>query len=267
MKIKCPCVDCDNLYRRERTQVQSHLLYRGIKRYYTKWEHHGERDDPTDSSSDEFEEEENEMQTDDIQGLLNDLRPHFGWDNDGVNEPEKPNVEAKKFFRLLSEAEKPLYVGSEKHSNLSFLIKMMHIKCLNGWSNSSFTMLLKTVRETLPTSADFLPKNYYGAKKNFRDLGLHCEEIHVCKNDCIIYYAEHKNALRCEICSASKYKSVYKDSKGKVKKIPWKILRYFPIGKRLQRLFMSSQTAEYMVWHHEERSKDEFLRHPVDSEA
>ncbi|CAI0459124.1 unnamed protein product, partial [Linum tenue] len=86
MKIKCPCVDCDNLYRRERTQVQSHLLYRGIKRDYTKWEHHGERDDPTDSSSDEFEEEENEMQTDDIQGLLNDLRPHFGWDNDGVNE-------------------------------------------------------------------------------------------------------------------------------------------------------------------------------------
>lgn len=53
----------------------------------------------------------------------------------------------------------------------------------------------------------------------------------------------------------------------KQKKIPWKVLRYFPLTPRLQRLFMSSKTATDMRWHSENRVKDGELRHPADSEA
>lgn len=51
------------------------------------------------------------------------------------------------------------------------------------------------------------------------------------------------------------------------RKISAKVLRYFPLKPRLQRLFMSSETSKLMRWHHEERNKDGVLRHPVDSEA
>ena len=35
----------------------------------------------------------------------------------------------------------------------------------------------------------------------------------------------------------------------KRKKIPAKVLRYFPLKSRLQRMFMSSKIAEHMRWH------------------
>ncbi|CAL9024945.1 unnamed protein product [Prunus brigantina] len=58
-----------------------------------------------------------------------------------------------------------------------------------------------------------------------------------------------------------------KGSKKKGKRVPWKVLRYFPLTPRLQRLFMSSKTAIDMRWHFKDRVKDEMLRHPADSEA
>ncbi|KAG8481368.1 hypothetical protein CXB51_026128 [Gossypium anomalum] len=48
---------------------------------------------------------------------------------------------------------------------------------------------------------------------------------------------------------------------------PNKILRYFPLISRLQRLFMSSKTAEFMTWHHDQQTDDGLLRHPIDSLA
>ena len=52
----------------------------------------------------------------------------------------------------------------------------------------------------------------------------------------------------------------------KVKKIPWKVLRYFPIKPRLQRLFISKDIAKDMRWHKDERLEDgDYLRHPADS--
>ena len=48
-------------------------------------------------------------------------------------------------------------------------------------------------------------------------------------------------------------------------KVPKKVLRYFPIKKRLQRLFISSNTATLTRWHDKERVDDGLLRHPADS--
>uniref|UniRef100_A0A803N1F4 Uncharacterized protein n=1 Tax=Chenopodium quinoa TaxID=63459 RepID=A0A803N1F4_CHEQI len=50
-------------------------------------------------------------------------------------------------------------------------------------------------------------------------------------------------------------------------RIPQKILRYFPIKKRLQRLFMCLETARYMTWHANGRENDHLLHHPVDGKA
>ncbi|KAL3651955.1 hypothetical protein CASFOL_004957 [Castilleja foliolosa] len=51
----------------------------------------------------------------------------------------------------------------------------------------------------------------------------------------------------CPVCQTSQWK--VNDNVGK--KIPHKILRYFPLKPRLQRLFMSEKTSKKMVWHKE----------------
>ncbi|KAL7174124.1 hypothetical protein ACSBR2_033392 [Camellia fascicularis] len=55
---------------------------------------------------------------------------------------EDPNENAQKFCNLLKDVEKPLYEGCKNFSKLSAIVHPYHLKCLNGWSNHSFIMLL-----------------------------------------------------------------------------------------------------------------------------
>ena len=57
------------------------------------------------------------------------------------------------------------------------------------------------------------------------------------------------------------------DALSKSKKKCAKILRWFPLKPRLQRLFMSSKIAAYMKWHAKGRTEDELMRHPTNSQA
>ena len=53
----------------------------------------------------------------------------------------------------------------------------------------------------------------------------------------------------------------------KKKKIPAKVLHYFPLRPRLQRLYMSSKMASHMKWHVDGHMTGEMMRHPMDSLA
>ena len=108
------------------------------------------------------------------------------------NKPQEPNDEAKKIFRLLNEAEQSLFARCNKYPNLDFLVKLMHLKCINYWS-TSFNKLLKLLKDTFSICNE-LPTLNYGAKKIVKDLGLHYEKIDVCKNDCTIYYKKDGKA-------------------------------------------------------------------------
>jgi hypothetical protein len=99
-------------------------------------------------------------------------------------------------------------------------------------------------------------------------------KIDACINDCILYRNEYAKAKQCPVCGESRWKFGADDgnievnsSSSKRNKIPCKILRYFPLKSRLQRLFMSPQTVEAMRWHKEKCVDDGVLRHPVNSIA
>ena len=72
------------------------------------------------------------------------------------------------------------------------------MKCLNGWSNKSFTMLLELLKETL-SEGETLPSSYYEAKNIYilHGLGLHYIKIDACPLDCMLYTKEHANANEC----------------------------------------------------------------------
>ena len=88
-----------------------------------------------------------------------------------VNINEEPNKDAKKFYNLLKGVEQKLYLGCQNFYRLSFIIHLLQIKCLYGWSNISFDSLLKLL---------------------------------ACINDCILYRGGYENLDECPICKKSR---------------------------------------------------------------
>jgi hypothetical protein len=88
------------------------------------------------------------------------------------------------------------------------------------------------------------------------------DKIRACKNCCILFWKEHVDKMVCPKCNTSRWVN----RKGKKSKIPQKVLRYFPIKSRLQRLFMTKEMANKMRWHKEGRQDDgNTLKHLADS--
>ncbi|CAN1757493.1 hypothetical protein LINPERHAP1_LOCUS6538 [Linum perenne] len=264
-KILCPCKNCSNRYWFSREDVIDHLIFSGFVRNYTHWVLHGESSFHAPPSMD-CEEQHYEGAYSDMQDMLND----FVTSNESLSSTEDPNSEALQFYKLVEANQTELYPGCTSHSKLSFIIRLFHIKCLGRWSIKSFTMLLELLSEVLPEGKT-LPKSYYEVKKFISDLGLSYETIDACQNDCMFFWKKDINEPKCLVCGADRWKSTSNNDVGsstkKTRKVSHKKLRYFPIGPRLQRLFMSSNTATLMRWHAEVRLNDGVLRHPADSPA
>ncbi|XP_028070416.1 uncharacterized protein LOC114272896 [Camellia sinensis] len=218
--ISCPCMRCVNSYMLTLEVVHDHLVSYGISPGYNCWYLHGEIMSATTSSRTSQSHEEIRPEYGDIRDMLRDVFPMHTQNIDeyaeesNLPEPsdqgpsmqrpqEDPNEEAQKFYDLLKDAEKPLYEGCKNFSKLSAIVHLYHLKCLNRWSNHSFTMLLQILKDMLPSDAN-LPKASYDAKKIIKDLGLGYEKIHACPNDCMLFWKEHANDEVCH-CGASRW--------------------------------------------------------------
>ncbi|XP_073003919.1 uncharacterized protein [Typha latifolia] len=269
-QILCPCRKCNNARIRTRKEVYDHLIIHGILRTYTHWVAHGE-DIIELNNIEEIGDDDDEDEHDNLEEMMHDLNC-----GTSVDLEEEPNEEATRFYRLLEDARRPLYPGCEKFSKLSFLVKLFHIECLNNWSDKGFNMIIKLLRNILP-SGETLPNSWYKAKQIIKDLGLNYEKIYACVNDCMLYWKDFKYTDSCHICGASRYKlnrNLGKDAdvdrcSTTVSKIPNKILHYFPLANRLQRLFMSPITAKDMIWYSVDRSTSLYrvMAHPANSQA
>jgi len=119
-----------------------------------------------------------------------------------------------------------------------------------------------------------VPNTMDKIRKVVRDLGLSYEKIHAYFNDCVLFRGEYKKLDKCPICEESRWEHTnsegtddVEDGGVKKKKVPRKILRYFPLILWLQRLYMNDTTSAYMCWQAEELVKDGKVRHPADSLA
>ena len=48
--------------------------------------------------------------------------------------PKEPNNDAANFFQKLEDNEQKLFLNC-KYTKLSFIVKLLHIKCLSGWTS------------------------------------------------------------------------------------------------------------------------------------
>ncbi|XP_071679853.1 uncharacterized protein [Lolium perenne] len=237
-KILCPCKNCVNSSWREERIVREHLVCEGFAEGYSQWIFHGERGSSSENPRNFYDVQERD-EGDDISDLLRDLAGGLDddrreFEDDGATDED--NSFLLSLHKLEAESRQELYPGCKNFSKLRFLVRLLHTKMLGGWSDKSFNLLLDLLKEAYPESA--IPKNYNEAKKLVKCMGLGYVSIHACENDCILFWKENANANSCPKCKASRWKSERKHADGKrVHKAPKKVLRYFPIKKRLQRLF------------------------------
>ena len=267
-KIPCPCMKCNNFCDYPREVVERHLLMHGIVKSYVRWIYHGE-DFENNFANDEGVEENYEQgnEVDDMHGMIDDIATsrfgdHWGVGEESIEQSVHVNGgEVDTFLKLLNDAEQELYPGCKKFSKLSFLVKLLHLKMMYRMSNKCFDMLLEILKDVFPM-CDSFPKSYYESKKVIRDLGLNYVKIDACVNDCAIFWKDYKDLDKCPKCGSSRWK--FEGSK----KIPQKVLRYFPLKPRLQRLFINKNIACDIRWHKDKRiNEDNVLRHPADSDA
>ncbi|OMO52139.1 Zinc finger, CCHC-type [Corchorus capsularis] len=298
-KILCPCKNFRNDYWRLRDVVQEHLVCDGFEPGYENLIFQGESASHRANSSpyrppSHQGNQLHPIREDNLDGMLRDAfnmhDQHFqplSPQNDGfydspsgasnVGNPgedgghEEPTEETAKFYKLLDNMNEPLYEGS-KCSKLAFSIRLFHLKCLCGMTGKCLDLLLEFLRDVFPFAA--IPTSSYNSKKIIKDLGLGYEKIHGCPNDCMMYWGDNAKQESCHVCGNSRWEGsntnkTFNEDDGEVevKKKPAKVLRYFPLIPRLQRLFMSSKTAGDMTWHEDGRTKDGAIRHPADSLA
>ena len=143
----------------------------------------------------------------------------------------------------------PLYPGCQpQDTRLQVTLDALEMKSGNKWTDVSFNKNMKFFHERLP-EGNTLPTSIEEAKKVVCPLDLPHVKYHACINDCTIYRGEYEDRTTCPVCSQGRYKS-------RGKKVPRKVVWYFPITPRLQRYFVDPKKAKLMQWH-AEREKPE----------
>ncbi|XP_066358199.1 uncharacterized protein [Miscanthus floridulus] len=243
--ILCPCSKCLNQSLRPQDDVNDHIHIYGMSVAYTRWIHHGE-------SADTVVVENLEQE---VEGSDHDFGIHVDVADDDYDEdhgvPEmigdlyamaEADGEQLRFARVLEDAKKSLSPRSS-HSKFSFLVRMLYIKSRYRIGNTAFSTMLKLLSSGYPQSE--LPKSYDEAKKYLGELGLGFENIHVCKNNCVLFRKRYYKENVCPVCKASRWQDETRN-----KRVPHKC------------------TSEETQWHKKTRTPvNNVMSHPADGEA
>ena len=263
--MPCPCTKCLNHIEHKVDEVHLHLFSNDIDLNYTKWIKHGKPDEPSISApNSEFVATPEFVDNADFGSEI----PTDGPDTVEMVNATKDNFDEDdhiKFQQLLLDAEKPLYKGCPDFTKLSAIVQLLNLKGKYGCSDKFFTELLGLLKKMLPDGNE-LVENTYEAKKIMKLMGSGYKKIHVCVNNCLLYWKEDEELTVCRTCGTSRWK--VDDKTHKVyENIPAKVMWYFPVIPRLQRLFMIKGISEDLRWHATRRKTDGVLRHPADSQA
>ena len=158
----------------------------------------------------------------------------------------------------------PLYLGCRtEDTRLSVTLKALEMKAEHKWTDVSFNANMEFWHDRLP-NGNTLPTSIEEAKKIVCPLDLPHIKYHACINDCALYRNEYADRTTCPVCGQGRYK------RGN-KKVPRKVVWYFPITPHVQRYFVDPKEAKLMQWHAEREKpeddpeKGKILTHPSDA--
>ncbi|KAL0387660.1 UNVERIFIED_CONTAM: hypothetical protein Sradi_2647800 [Sesamum radiatum] len=237
-KIRCPCRKCENGKYKSPEEVTYHLLRKGFIENYHNWTSHGEPEYELSVSENNLPSEitlhwNNYEQLNWDQRMVFDAvgpicPPVHASHQSNENETGmSSNDQGGSFFDIVNAADQPVYSGSENHSQLSTVARLVNIKFEYNLPQSCYDEISQLIGELLPRYHT-LPKDYYSTKKLIRELGLPVDKIDACKAGCMLFWKDDKHLEFCKFCGHARYKPV-KGQKPRRKRSAYATLRYLPI--------------------------------------
>ena len=245
----CPCARCARRHRRNQTDMSEHLRTHG---YMPNFDMPPINIAEQDRGREEVMRQRIDGYEDDgVRDMLDDvIVAETANATPSENEPEEPEATAKAFLEVLASSKKPLYAGA-KISQLDAISQLIAVKAEYGYSQKCFEAFLGVWANSLPEGHE-LPKSMYDTKKSMKALSMDYEKIDVCPKNCLLFRHEYADDKYCRQCGSSRYIEVVgEDGEKKQLTIPVKVLRYLDFIKRLQRLFITKESAKMMKWHKE----------------
>jgi hypothetical protein len=278
-KIFCPCKKCRNEKRQNKDDVSKHLIKEGFTPFYHVWKFHGEKP-PKRARTQSQQSQQSQPAGHFRAGFDNCLddfldanAPEEVETHEEAETPEEadttevPEPSTKKFYETLFAAQKPLHSLTEV-TQLDAIARLMVFKSDRNLSRDGFDDLLTIIGSILP-QGHLLTKNMYESNKILSALKMPYEQIHCCPKGCMLFRKEHAEGKYCIKCKSSRYFEV--DSGNGQKRqtgVAQKILRYLPFLPRIQRLFMTEESAQQMRWPSlGHRYRKEKMIHPSDGAA
>jgi len=261
IRMPCPCRSCKNSKRKIKDEIWKDLYRNGYVEDYKTWIFHGEKARIREEVRAELEKFDGDAGVDDMIVDFNEARG-----NERLVE-EDPEETAKAFYEMMESAKKPLHKYTTL-SQLECMGRLMGLKSQLNMSREGFNLMLQIFGEMLPEGHE-LPKNEYTSQKLLRALKMDYESIHACPNGCVLFRGEDlESATHCPKCKASRFVEVERsDGMKKQSPIPEKVLRYLPVIPRLQRLYMTEESAKQMRWHKNGKRYSGNMVHPSDGDA
>jgi hypothetical protein len=147
--------------------------------------------------------------------------------------------EKDKLEQMEKDGKTLLYPGCRPgDTRLNVTLKALEMKVQHKWTDVSFNDNLEYWHEKLP-EGNTLPRSTEEAKKAMCPLDLPHVKYDTCINDCALYRDEYKELTICPVCGQSRYK------RGN-RKVPRKVVWYFPITPRLKRYFVDPKEVKLM---------------------
>ena len=140
----CPCGMCRDMTYMSKEEVEEHVFHRGLDNDFIKSKTTVCTAEPMDDDACNFSEGGDE---DSFTNLLESL---IHGTSHGENNEDEPNDAARKIFKLMEEGRKELYPGCKEDSQVSFIVRLLHIKCMIGISNSTMEQILLLICRVLP---------------------------------------------------------------------------------------------------------------------
>jgi hypothetical protein len=215
-----------------------HIWKNGFTSGYTRWIFHGEahhmREEVLRQRVEHYDADAG------VTDMLNDY--HEAQYAGGCTDDE-PEPTTKAFYDMFDVAQKPLH-GQTKVSQLDAIGHVMAFTSQYSMSRDVFDGLL-TVIGSLLLEDHVLPKSMYEAQKLLRALKMTYEQIHACSKDCMLFRKEYAETKYCPKCKSSRFMEVDSGDGQKTQlDIPLTILRHLPFIPRIQRLYMTEESAK-----------------------
>jgi hypothetical protein len=149
---------------------------------------------------------------------------------DPISEP--PDLRNSTTQAVLEDSARTLLFAGAQLSSLNATLLILNClrvhRATNALISELFTLLSKSVLHDINS----LPSTKYAASKMLRQLGLSYELIHACSNGCMLFRGVgSENLTKCVKCDKPRFRKVGKSL------VPIKVLRFFPLIPRLQRLY------------------------------